>query len=89
MRPGVRQPLRQNSLGVRQGPGLEPPAGVDPIGRAKYPLYYLYRREAHAMELPQAILHDDPYPLRAMLIANGVSHGLLLVLLFLNRGRLL
>jgi anaerobic selenocysteine-containing dehydrogenase len=47
---------------------LEPPAGVDPIGADTYPIYHLYRKEAHAMELPRAILNDDPYPLRGMLI---------------------
>jgi anaerobic selenocysteine-containing dehydrogenase len=31
----------------------------------------LYRREAHAMELPRAILENDPYPLRGMLIAGS------------------
>jgi anaerobic selenocysteine-containing dehydrogenase len=45
-----------------------PPPGVDPIGKDKYPIYHLYRKEAHAMELPRAILHDDPYPVRGMLI---------------------
>jgi anaerobic selenocysteine-containing dehydrogenase len=49
----------------------EPPVGVEPIGKDRYPIYHLYRRGAHAMELPKAILHDDPYPLRAMLIIGS------------------
>ncbi len=56
---------------VNQSVRLEPPTGVDPIGKDKYPLYHLYRKEAHAMELPNAILHNDPYPLRAMLIVGS------------------
>ncbi len=56
---------------VNRSTCLEPPAGVEPIGKDKYPLYHLYRKEAHAMELPNAILHDDPYPLRAMLIVGS------------------
>jgi anaerobic selenocysteine-containing dehydrogenase len=56
---------------VNQSMRQEPPPGVDPIGKDTYPLYYLYRREAHAMELPRAILHNDPYPLRAMLIVGS------------------
>lgn len=56
---------------VNQGRRVAPPDNVDPIGKDKYPLYYLYRKEAHAMELPGAILHNDPYPLRAMLIAGS------------------
>lgn len=50
---------------------LEPPLGIKAIGQDKYPLYHLYRREAHAMELPRAILEDDPYPLRALLIVGS------------------
>ncbi len=56
---------------VNQSKRLEPPNGVDPIGKDTYPIYHLYRKEAHAMELPRAILNDDPYPLRAMLIAGS------------------
>ena len=47
---------------------IDAPAHVDPVGKAAYPLYHHYRREAHAMELPRAILHDDPYPVRAMMV---------------------
>jgi anaerobic selenocysteine-containing dehydrogenase len=60
-----------SELHVNQSMRLEPPAGVDPIGKDKYPIYHLYRKEAHAMELPRAILHDDPYPVRAMLIVGS------------------
>jgi anaerobic selenocysteine-containing dehydrogenase len=47
---------------------IEPPSGVEPVGKSAYPLYHHYRKEAHAMELPRAILHDDPYPVRGMLV---------------------
>lgn len=53
---------------VNQSLRLEPPSGVDPIGKDKHPVYHLYRKEAHAMELPRAILQGDPYPVRGMLI---------------------
>jgi anaerobic selenocysteine-containing dehydrogenase len=56
---------------LNQSMRLEPPAGVKAIGQDKYPLYHLYRREAHAMELPRAILEDDPYPIRAMLVVGA------------------
>jgi anaerobic selenocysteine-containing dehydrogenase len=56
---------------VNQSMRVAPPNSVDPIGKDKYPLYHLYRKEAHAMELPRAILHDDPYPVRAMFIAGS------------------
>lgn len=50
---------------------VAPPTHVDPIGKAKYPLYHRFRNEAHAMELPRAILEGDPYPIRAMLIGGS------------------
>lgn len=70
--PGGKVIKMQNAdFHVNQSMRVPPPNGVDPIGKNKYPLYHLYRKEAHAMELPKAILHDDPYPLRAMLIAGS------------------
>jgi anaerobic selenocysteine-containing dehydrogenase len=50
---------------------IAPPNHVDPIGKEKYPLYHHFRNEAHAMELPRAILEDDPYPVRAMFIGGS------------------
>ncbi len=50
---------------------LAPPKGVDPIGKDKYPLYHLFRNEAHSMELPRAILESDPYPIRAMIVGGS------------------
>lgn len=50
---------------------VAPPSGVDPIGKDKYPIYHHFRNEAHAMELPRAILEGDPYLIRAMLIGGS------------------
>ena len=50
----------------------EPPAGArPPIGRDEYPLYHDVRREAHAALLPRAILEDDPYPVRALIVSGA------------------
>ncbi|GAB4542803.1 MAG: molybdopterin-dependent oxidoreductase [Anaerolineae bacterium] len=68
---GVVIKMPDGEFRVNQSMRLPPPEGVEPIGKERYPLYHLYRKEAHAMELPRAILHDDPYPLRAMLIAGS------------------
>ena len=64
----IKQP---GSLRMNGSKRIKPPHNVGPIGKAKYPLYHLYRKESHAMELPRAILRDDPYPLRAMLIVGS------------------
>jgi anaerobic selenocysteine-containing dehydrogenase len=42
-----------------------------PIGADEYPLYYETRREAHAVLLPQAILEDKPYPIRALIVSGA------------------
>ncbi|MDH3473692.1 MAG: molybdopterin-dependent oxidoreductase [Rhodospirillales bacterium] len=50
----------------------ELPAGApDPIGAAAYPLFHELRNECHAAALPQAILENDPYPLRSMIIGGA------------------
>ncbi len=50
---------------------IEPPKGIDPIGKERFPVYYHFRREAHSMALPDAILNGNPYPIRAMLIGGA------------------
>jgi anaerobic selenocysteine-containing dehydrogenase len=50
----------------------EPPTGArPPIGADEYPIYWEVRKEAHAVALPRAILHDDPYPIRSMIISGS------------------
>jgi anaerobic selenocysteine-containing dehydrogenase len=45
-----------------------PDHDYEPIGKAKYPLYHHYRKEAHSMELPKAILEGDPYHVKGLLV---------------------
>jgi anaerobic selenocysteine-containing dehydrogenase len=49
----------------------DPPAGPPPVGAREHPLYYETRREAHAGLLPRAILEDDPYPIRALIVSGA------------------
>jgi anaerobic selenocysteine-containing dehydrogenase len=50
----------------------EPPAGArPPIGADEFPLYRQTRNEAHASCLPRAILEDDPYPMRALIVSGA------------------
>jgi anaerobic selenocysteine-containing dehydrogenase len=50
----------------------EPPTGARrPIGADKYPLYHAVRQEAHAAELPRAILEGQPYPVRGLLVGGA------------------
>lgn len=52
---------------------LTPPPGNGrpPLGKDEYPLYHAARNEAHGALLPQAILEDDPYPLRALIVSGA------------------
>lgn len=47
---------------------LDPPEGVNPIGADKYPLFCDMLHAAQFMEAPRAILKDEPYPVRSLLI---------------------
>lgn len=47
---------------------LDPPEGVKPIGADRYPYFCDVLKSAQFMEAPRAILHGDPYPIKALLI---------------------
>ncbi len=61
MRPAVR--LSRNTTA--------PPDAPPPLGRNEHPLYHAIRNEAHAAELPRAILEGKPYPVRGMIISGA------------------
>lgn len=48
-----------------------PAAGPPPIGAAEYPIYHSIRNEAHATQLPRAILENKPYPIRALIVSGA------------------
>jgi anaerobic selenocysteine-containing dehydrogenase len=59
-----------------QGPSvqrnrIEPPKGKSPIGSSRHPLYCDLNRSGHFLELPKAILKDDPYPIRGLIVLGG------------------
>jgi len=43
-----------------------------PFGAEKYPLFYELTKSAHFMEFPKAVLENDPYPIKGLII-NGSS----------------
>jgi anaerobic selenocysteine-containing dehydrogenase len=47
---------------------LDPPQGVRPIGADRYPYFCDILKAAQFMEAPRAILNDDPYPVRDLLV---------------------
>ncbi len=50
---------------------LDPPEGVDPIGKQKYPFFCDLLKSAQFIETPKAILEGDPYPIKALLIVGA------------------
>ena len=50
---------------------LDPPEGVDPIGKDRYPFFCDLLKSAQFMEAPKAILKGSPYPIKALLIVGS------------------
>ena len=48
-----------------------PEPSIPPIGSEKFPLFSQARKEAHALCLCDAILDDQPYPIKGMIISGG------------------
>ena len=47
---------------------VPPPVKVKPLGYASYPMFEIFNREAQGNLLADAVLHDEPYPVRALLV---------------------
>jgi anaerobic selenocysteine-containing dehydrogenase len=44
---------------------------LDPLGADRFPVLYDLRQECHTMTAVEAILRDEPYPLRAMIVTGA------------------
>jgi anaerobic selenocysteine-containing dehydrogenase len=47
---------------------IEPPKGKPPIGSDRHRFYCDLNKSGHFLELPKAILKDDPYPIRGLIV---------------------
>ena len=47
------------------------PEGEMPLGYDEAPLFYGFCRQGHFMNFPKAVLEDDPYPVRGLLVVGG------------------
>lgn len=48
------------------------PEGADePFGAREFPLFYRYIGQADFIRFPRAVLEDDPYPVRGLIIVGG------------------
>jgi len=50
---------------------VPPPTAARPIGYDTFPLFEMYNKQAQANLFARAILEDDPYPLRALLLIGS------------------
>ncbi len=41
------------------------------LGRDKFPIYIKYRDEAHAIALPESVLHGNPYKIRSLIVLGS------------------
>lgn len=64
--------INQSAGGTAARKKFPRPNGVLPVGAREYPLFNELTGCAQYMELPKAVLEDDPYPVRGLLI-NGSS----------------
>lgn len=56
-------PLRRNRI--------QRPKGKTAIGSDRHPLFCDLNRSGHFMEVPRAIMHGDPYPLKGLIVLGG------------------
>ena len=64
--------MKQNRFPINRKGLVANPDVHKAAGHNDFPLYTKYRGEFHAIALPNAVLHEDPYPIR-MLISLGAS----------------
>ena len=69
--PGGKQFKMRDRLQLNRRTCHPPVNAPKPVGADEYPLYYEVRNEAHAALLPKAILENDPYPIRSLIISGA------------------
>jgi len=50
---------------------IEAPKGKPAVGSGRHPLYCDLNKSGHFLEVPKAILKDDPYPVRGLIVLGG------------------
>lgn len=63
--------MRENIFPVNRSDHIPNPAPEKTLGRDTFPLYHTYRQEAHALALPKAVLENDPYPVRSLMVMGA------------------
>lgn len=62
--------FRASGVKTMRGNRLEDGA-EEPFGAREFPLFYRYMGQADLIRFPHAVLEDDPYPVRGLLVTGG------------------
>ena len=68
---GLNFKMSQNDFPLNRSGHVPNPDVERAVGRERFPLYSDLRGESHAIALPDAVLKDDPYPIRMLLVVGS------------------
>jgi cysteine desulfurase NifS len=63
--------MKENHFPINRDDYLENPDMTKAIGTDRFPVYTHYRKESHAIALPDSVLRGKPYTIRALIIQAG------------------
>ena len=63
--------MKGNRFPVNREGLIKNPVANPRLGRDRFPVYILYRDEAHAMALPESVLEGNPYKIRLLIILGA------------------
>jgi len=68
---GLNIQMRENQFPINRDGLVKNPDVRKALGRDRFPVYSMYRGESHAIALPQSVLEEDPYKVRALIVLGG------------------
>lgn len=63
--------MRENRFPINRNEYLSNPDMKKALGTDRFPVYTAYRKESHAIALPDSVLKGKPYTIRALIIQAG------------------
>lgn len=63
--------MKESRFPINRAGHVANPAPQRALGSGRFPLYSLYRKEAHPAALPDAVLHGTPYPVRSLIVLGS------------------
>lgn len=63
--------MKENHFPINRSEYIANPDLKNAIGRDRFPIYTMYRQEGHAIALPESVLKEKPYKIRALILQAG------------------